>query len=98
MMAIACVGIALFIAGMALSTVTPWLALLGLAGFAVGFLANAYGWAFAFRCLVCRVSWGYLAMHSGAFFIDKKIRYCPFCGTDVDVEIETVQSQEAADF
>ena len=40
-----------------------------------------------FRCPVCRGQWGYLAMYSGRLFsIRKDLRYCPYCGAEIDNE------------
>lgn len=43
---------------------------------------------FGFRCPKCRGQWGYLAMYSGRVFsIRKDLRYCPYCGVELDKEI-----------
>jgi hypothetical protein len=49
-------------------------------------LAMFYGWFKGLRCPSCRESWYSLAMGSGpiSFRIDKRIRYCPYCGCDID--------------
>lgn len=40
-----------------------------------------------FRCPRCRGQWGYLAMYSGPVFsIRKDLRFCPYCGADLDEE------------
>jgi hypothetical protein len=44
----------------------------------------------AFPCPHCGVRWGSLALWSGwsglSVSIDKRIRFCPFCGVDIDSE------------
>ncbi|MCU0290517.1 MAG: hypothetical protein MUF10_00790 [Thermoanaerobaculaceae bacterium] len=38
-----------------------------------------------FRCPRCRGQWGYLAMYSGGVFsIRKDLRFCPYCGVEID--------------
>lgn len=40
-----------------------------------------------FRCPLCRGQWGYIAMYSGGIFsIRKDLRFCPYCGADLDGE------------
>ncbi|MEW6338535.1 MAG: hypothetical protein AB1625_14205 [Acidobacteriota bacterium] len=42
---------------------------------------------FGFRCPRCRGQWGYLAMYSGgACSIRKDLRFCPYCGVEIDRE------------
>lgn len=42
---------------------------------------------FGFRCPTCSGQWGYLAMYSGRpFSIRRDLRYCPYCGADIDKE------------
>ncbi len=42
---------------------------------------------FGFRCPRCRGQWGYLAMYAGPVFsIRKDLRFCPYCGADLDGE------------
>jgi hypothetical protein len=40
----------------------------------------------AFRCSHCGANWGTLAMQGpgNLFAIDRRIRFCPFCGRDID--------------
>ena len=63
-------------------------------GFGAAFIAIFYA-QIGIKCPSCRNSWGYIAMYKGfefsnpfkIFRISKKIRYCPFCGIDIDKEI-----------
>ncbi len=88
----ACTGLVLFVGGTAvtpqlLPQTSQWLIGVGLAGFALGFLAMVYGSTFAFRCPKCRAWWSYIAMSHGMFSLDRRIKYCPYCGFDVDLEL-----------
>ena len=60
-----------------------------LPGGAVFLLALLYANLFAFRCPRCKGHWAALAMQgSQSFFaLDRRIRYCPFCGEDIDTEM-----------
>lgn len=60
-----------------------------LAGFAVGFCTQMYGHYFGFRWPSCSSPWRALAMECGKSLlsIDARIRFCPYCGEDIDVEI-----------
>ncbi len=50
---------------------------------------------FGIKCPHCNNSWGYIAMYKGfefnnpfkIFTVSKKIKYCPFCGVDIDKEL-----------
>ncbi len=63
-------------------------------GFGVALIAIFYA-QFAVKCPSCRSNWGYIALYKGfefsnpfkIFSISKKIRYCPFCGIDIDKDI-----------
>jgi hypothetical protein len=56
----------------------------------VGLAIMLLAWAHAFygiKCPKCKERWGFLAMYGGGFFsVSKKIRFCPFCGHDLDAE------------
>lgn len=57
-------------------------------------LAMIYANLFAFICPKCGGNWGILAMQGKRFLtgiryflsMDSRIRYCPFCGIDIDRE------------
>jgi hypothetical protein len=43
----------------------------------------------SFHCPKCKSSWAPIAMYSGGpFSISKRIIFCPYCGVDVDSELE----------
>ena len=58
------------------------------AGFFIAFIAmlSAY---FILRCPRCHTNMGYFLIQSGQpFGLQKKFKYCPYCGTDIDTAIE----------
>jgi len=80
-------GMAFFIFGMILSHKSGALTFLSFVGFAVFFLSIVYAF-WAIRCPRCRGNFSYVAMTSGSpFSVSKKIKYCPFCGVDIDTEL-----------
>jgi hypothetical protein len=86
-MAAALFGVGLGAAGAVLAqwnlvSVPPYVA--AVPGGAVMTLALLYAQWFAFYCPRCRGRWGDLAMRGCFFEIDPRIRYCPYCGADVD--------------
>ncbi len=57
-------------------------------GFFVAMLALFLS-KFIIRCPVCKGNLGEMMMTSGSpFSISKNIHYCPYCGTDVDTEVQ----------
>jgi hypothetical protein len=53
------------------------------AAFVIMYLAVTLG----FRCPRCRGQWGFLAMYAGPVLsIRKDLRFCPYCGADLDGE------------
>jgi len=59
----------------------------GAVGFGCAFLAVAYGLTFGFLCPNCRARWRHIAMSYGLFSIDRSIKYCPYCGVAVDIDL-----------
>jgi hypothetical protein len=50
-------------------------------------LVLIYANLFAFWCPRCGGNWGTLALRGAWLFtIESRIRYCPFCGSDIDGE------------
>lgn len=63
--------------------------LLTLASVATAIVVMSGAVALGFRCPRCRGQWGYLAMYSGRIFsIRGDLRFCPYCGADLDGELE----------
>jgi hypothetical protein len=81
------------LAGPLLSPLSRSIALcLFLGGLVVAILILLYGQVSdAFRCPQCGGSLVILAMQMNAnpFSINRRIRYCPFCGVDIDTEEST---------
>jgi hypothetical protein len=81
-------GIALFILGMILSEKSERIALLSFIGFAVFFvLISLYGY-WAMRCPRCKGNLGHFLYYGPPFSVSKKVRFCPFCGVDIDIELD----------
>jgi hypothetical protein len=80
-------GIVLFFVGILLSPITRYMFTLALIGFGLTLVSVIYAF-FAIPCPKCKRAWGYVAMYSGGLFsISKKIKFCPYCGVDVDTDI-----------
>jgi hypothetical protein len=91
-MVVALLGFAIAAAGVILAqldvlNVEPRFAVLP--GGAAFTLALLYANLFAFRCPRCGGRWEALAMQGGRSFLalDRSLRYCPFCGADIDAEL-----------
>src|SRR5262249_21738349 len=80
-------GMLLCYTAMALGKVFPVLWWLLLIGFPIAFVALLCGMTFYIRCPRCGVPWGQFAFQAGVFGIGRHIRFYPFCGRDIDVEI-----------
>jgi hypothetical protein len=80
-------GVALFLAGILLSPITRHMFILSLIGLGLAFVSVVYAF-FAISCPRCKTAWGYVAMYSGGLFsISRKIRFCPYCGVDIDSDV-----------
>ncbi len=62
-----------------------FLGLIGLVGLAMGIFGAIYP-AYGIKCPKCRQGWGYMALYGGFFSIPKRVKFCPFCGYDIDAE------------
>ena len=81
---VAYLGVALFFVGILLSPINRNMFTLALIGFGLTLVAVVYAF-FAIPCPRCRTAWGYVAMYSGGLLsISKKIKFCPYCGVDID--------------
>jgi hypothetical protein len=61
-------------------------------GFFAAIIAILYG-LFGIKCPNCHDLLGYVAVYRGfefsnPFSVSRKFKYCPYCGIDVDLEIE----------
>jgi hypothetical protein len=83
-----CLGGGIFFVGILLSMLNQNLLIVTLVGLVVACVALFYG-IYRITCPRCNGSWGYIALYSGGpFSISKKIKFCPFCGADVDSALE----------
>lgn len=78
--------LAVILADLEIIKAAPYYAVLP--GMTLFTLALFYANLIAFRCPRCSENWGVLAaMGYPSFFkIDSRIRYCPFCGCNVDLK------------
>jgi hypothetical protein len=67
-----------------------------LPGMVVVVLALLYANLFAFRCPRCECGWATLVMQGSRSLVglDRRIRYCPFCGVDIDTELGAEQGRD----
>ncbi len=83
---LACAGFALFGVGLLSIGSAPFLPVIAIAGFAIFFGAITYSF-YGIKCLKCHGPFGYVVVAMGTLFrISKKMRYCPFCGVDLDAD------------
>ena len=81
-------GLAWFLAWMALSGAEPPWLFVAFPGIAVFFAGTCY-LVFFLRCPNCRGRIGYTVSYmSSPFSVSRKIRFCPFCGVALDSELE----------
>jgi hypothetical protein len=72
--------------GFAFAKKGPMIGALALLSFFASFIALGYGQYFAFRCPDCGGGLGHIVMDSSLVPINSRIRFCPYCGLDLDVE------------
>ena len=79
----------LFIIGLFLSQAYPVFISIGVLGF-LGFMSGVFFLLFGIRCPQCKGQIGYAIIWPPGrlFTISKKIKFCPFCGVDIDSEIQ----------
>jgi len=84
---IAFTGFLIFFAGTIFGAGKNELPVLGLIGFGIAFITLLYA-CFGIKCPKCEGRWGYIAMYLGhAFAIHRRIRFCPYCGVELDKEL-----------
>ena len=92
-------GVALFFAGVfgqLLGQLTVVIAIIGLFGFAVTFLAMLVA-QFYFRCPRCGGNLGVLMLNRPNFSMNRRVHFCPFCGGDLDEELVEEEAASAND-
>jgi hypothetical protein len=66
----------------------PWVfKLVGFPAFVAVFVVSIVGHFCFFRCPACRGNLAPLIFAHGPRRVDPRIRFCPYCGTDVDAEL-----------
>jgi len=95
-------GLALFLFGFfgqrAMGLAVPALMIVGLAGFAVAWLVGMIAQFVGFRCPCCRGNLAPFAMWQGGVTTSRKMRFCPFCGIELDSELEAQPADLADDW
>ncbi len=61
--------------------------LLCLPAFAVAFVGMVYAQLLGIRCPWCRGNLAPLGMQRGGLRCDPRVRFCPYCGRDLDGEL-----------
>ncbi len=61
------------------------LGFISLVGLAIGIFGAIYS-VYAIKCPKCKQGWSHIALNGGLFSISKRVKFCPFCGQDVDAE------------
>jgi len=86
-------GFAIFLIGIVLGIRSNTFPIIAMVGFGVAFIALGYAF-FGIRCPKCKGQWGYIAMYSGnPFAISKKIKFCPYCGVNLDSEVSQLNTE-----
>jgi len=81
-------GIVVFALGSFLRNVHPLFVAAGLAAFGIAMMSILY-LLFGIRCPRCQNRVGQLITQVGGspFSVSRKLRFCPFCGVDLDAQI-----------
>jgi len=80
----------IFLVGLLFSLLFPGFAIVGFWGFGIFIVTLGYAY-FGIRCPVCKAFWGIQAMRAWSLLsISRKLRFCPYCGIDLDSEDERV--------
>jgi len=89
--AVAYFGMAVLALGLFLGGLHPAFFAVAILGYATSFLTIFYAFTVGFPCPKCGVPWASVAMNAmnvgNLFSIDRRIKFCPFCGSDVDQDI-----------
>jgi hypothetical protein len=57
-------------------------------------LVSLWGQFLAFRCPECRGNLGQLYLHNTVLFGGSKVKFCPFCGLELNLELRAVEDDE----
>jgi len=80
-------GLVFSVLAMILSYKSTGLPILPFAGFAV-FVGSMVYLFWAIRCPCCKNRLTPIMSYGSPFSVSKKIKYCPFCGIDMDTELK----------
>jgi len=81
---------AIFLVGLLFSILFPAFCIIGFWGVGIFIVTLVYTY-FGIRCPVCKAFLGIHAMRGGSpLSISRKMRFCPYCGIDLDLEDERV--------
>ena len=58
----------------------------GIAGFAVAFVTMFYAQYWGIRCPCCRGNLAFLALYGPGLSLDRRAKFCPYCGAAFDAE------------
>jgi len=76
------------IIGILLRHIHPTLIIFAVLGFAGLFITLIYTYYKGIRCPKCENAWGFLAIQTGGpFSLSKELRFCPFCGVNLDSDL-----------
>ncbi len=97
---VAFTGWAGFAGGIGLTVVVgSYALLLTVPCFVIFAVTLAYGFDYSFRCPRCGGPWRGLAMQNSRSMLrlDPRIRFCPFCGVDIDAKDSFEPAPESMD-
>lgn len=84
---IALISWAMFFVGLLSCKKAPILGIIAVVGF-IAFLASVLYLIFALRCPNCKSMLGYVTTYCHTMFkISQRFRFCPFCGVNIDNEM-----------
>jgi hypothetical protein len=92
-------GLLLFSAAVVVSQAgwSPALAVVGLPGIALAFIASVIGHTVAFRCSTCRGNLAPLAFAYPSWRFNPRVLFCPYCAADLDAELTSATELIAAE-
>jgi hypothetical protein len=66
----------------------PAIAAVVVPGVVLLLVAVVAGQQYLFRCPWCRENLGPLVMHGGWWRVNRKLRFCPYCGAELDADAD----------
>jgi hypothetical protein len=83
-------GLAFSVLGMIFSDKSTTFPILPFIGFAIFLISILYVF-WGIRCPNCRQHLTPITSYGSPFSVSKKIKYCPFCGIDIDSELKEIK-------